>query len=301
MHEDGTITDFTALDRFSPDKQHLQVINIRDKTGRGPKSHKLRFDPAWISILRATNHFINVEAYRDHLPPHWNFQPNRRSVEEVESILGGNLDIPENFEATERAFDPLTQSLEDLKVTTSPAWKPNPQTQWFCATFGLHDPIELIQSRLRQRQLTVAPPRPKPASPVVPATADTDGQESAPGPEKFSAESKDWRAGPRPARDEPRSEGLERPQRPSRNEPRPEGFKPRQRPPSIAPRFGGFERRQRPPRSEPRPCGEEEHRPRGPKPDSDADSLAPASDVHSPAPESDVKTEGDGDGAVGPL
>ena len=83
----------------------LQVLTV-DTQGETGLSKKLRFDPEWLAILRSTNHLTCVERKDVHMPGpryagRWDFKPTKDEIEEVVQILGGNLDIPETFEATQ--------------------------------------------------------------------------------------------------------------------------------------------------------------------------------------------------------
>lgn len=210
-HEDGSVTNFLALDQFRPDRQHLEVVDIEASNPGMRKT--LRYDPAWISILRATNHLIKVDKARIRLPWDLNLRPSQHDIEEVRRLLGNNLDIPLNFEATEPVFDPFTQDLASLMLTLPPTWKSNPQTQLFCAKFGLHDPIELLQGQ----QLSWRRPRP---STLSGGTEGSNRQELAKITRESPADAKDWRAMCRDPSDRPKPipVSLERRQR---TEPRP--------------------------------------------------------------------------------
>ena len=83
----------------------MQVLTV-DTQGEKGRSKKLRFDPEWLAILRSTNHLTCVERKDVHMPGpryagRWDFKPTKDEIEEVVQILGGNLDIPETFEATQ--------------------------------------------------------------------------------------------------------------------------------------------------------------------------------------------------------
>jgi hypothetical protein len=82
----------------------LQVLTI--DTDSNNQSKKLCFDPEWLAIVRSTNHLLCVERKDVHMPGpryagRWNFAATKDEIEEVVQILGGNLEIPENFQATQ--------------------------------------------------------------------------------------------------------------------------------------------------------------------------------------------------------
>ena len=145
-HEDGTATKFLALDKCLPHRKFLQIVNVKDKDGEETKNSRLRFDPAWIAILRSTNHLISVKKVDGHLPGpnypgRWDFRPSQEEMDKVVRILGGDLYIPENFEATEPPFNPATQNVRMMRQMPIPSYNQNPQTEWFCSKFSLDDPV----------------------------------------------------------------------------------------------------------------------------------------------------------------
>ena len=104
-HDDESVTKFLALDKCLPNRRFLQVLTVGDNDSSA-KNAKLRFDPEWLAILRSTNHLLSVERKDVHMPGpryagRWDFKPTQDEVEEIIQILGGNLEIPNNFEATQ--------------------------------------------------------------------------------------------------------------------------------------------------------------------------------------------------------
>ena len=153
-HDDGGVTKFLALDKCLPNRKFLQILDIDGKI-ENPKNSKLRFDPAWISILRSTNHLVSIEKKDVHMPGprysgRWDFRPSDDEIEEIVQILAGKLEIPETFELTEPAFDPSSQNMKMMWQLPGPTAKCNPQTTWFCSKFDLDNPIDLLCSNVKR-------------------------------------------------------------------------------------------------------------------------------------------------------
>jgi hypothetical protein len=56
------------------------------------------------------------------------------------------LEIPQNFEATQKTFDPNVENKKMLWKTPDPAPQTNLQTEWICSKLDLDDPIDLLLS-----------------------------------------------------------------------------------------------------------------------------------------------------------
>lgn len=145
QHEDGSKTNFLALDKCLPDRDFLQILTVGSNDTSATDS-RLRFDPEWLAILRLTNDLISVENKNVRMPSRQHFNPTKDQIDEVVQLLGGNLEIPENFVATEKPYDP-NRDQGMLWRTPNPSRKINLQTEWLCSRLGIDDPLDLLLSR----------------------------------------------------------------------------------------------------------------------------------------------------------
>lgn len=140
-------TKFLALDKCLPRRQFLQVLEIGKPVGK-EEEVLLKYDTAWLAILRSTNHLLSVEK-KPRYPPgpgsteRWDFTPTSEEIDEVKKRLGGDLEVPYNFEQTALAFKwtggrPRIQGVPQPQATT------NRQTTIFCSKLGIYDPMALL-------------------------------------------------------------------------------------------------------------------------------------------------------------
>jgi len=140
-------TKFLALDKCLPRRQFLQVLEIGDSVGEDEEV-VLKYDCAWLAILRATNHLLSVEK-KSRYPPgpgsseRWDFTPTDEELAEIEKRLGGDMEVPYNFEQTALAYKPAGGK-PNLKNVPQPQATTNRQTTLLCSKLGIYDPMALI-------------------------------------------------------------------------------------------------------------------------------------------------------------
>lgn len=147
-HEDSEKkTKFLALDKCLPRRQFLQVLEVGAPVGE-EEEVVLKYDAAWLAILRSTNHLLSVEK-KSRYPPgpgsseRWDFSPTPEELAEVEKRLGGDLEVPYNFEQTALAFKPSGGRV-NLRNVPQPQATTNRQTTLLCSKLGIYDPMALI-------------------------------------------------------------------------------------------------------------------------------------------------------------
>ncbi|EDW76710.1 uncharacterized protein Dwil_GK19869 [Drosophila willistoni] len=141
-----TTTKFLALDKCLPRRGFLQVLDLPSNPIEG-KPH-LEYDPEWLSILLTTNHLISVKENYYYLPgkkageltERFNFTPTPEELAIIHEKFS-SLRIPENFQMTSKAYDPLEQSNYKHMYIEQPTPQLNPQCNEFCALLGIDDPL----------------------------------------------------------------------------------------------------------------------------------------------------------------
>jgi len=152
-HEGGGETKFLALDKCLPRRQFLQVLEVGEEVA-AEEDVVLRYDPEWLAVLRSTNHLLSVEKKPRYTPgpgstERWDFTPTPEELAEVERRLGGDLDIPYNFEQTALAFRPSGGGKPSLRGVPQPQATTNKQTTSLCAKLGIYDPMALLLGTAR--------------------------------------------------------------------------------------------------------------------------------------------------------
>ena len=121
---------------------------IRELTG----PLKLKYNPKWLAILKSTNHLQSSSDNRVYMPgkggyskERFDYTPNLEEETIIKKLFNEEYDIPENFVANTRVFDPTNENFKQmLRTTTQPEAQVNPQTELFCEKLGIDDPIGLI-------------------------------------------------------------------------------------------------------------------------------------------------------------
>lgn len=143
------VTKFLALDKCLPRRAFLQVVEVPSDPIEG--TPRLEYDAEWLAILHSTNHLISVKENYYYLPgkkageftERSNFTPTKEELEAVTAKFQ-KLQVPENFERTVPAFDPAEQSDYKHMFVDQPKVQLNPQSNTFCATLGIDDPLCLV-------------------------------------------------------------------------------------------------------------------------------------------------------------
>jgi len=144
-------TKFLALDKCLQNRRFLQVIDVGEING----PVKLKYNPKWLAILKSTNHLQSSSENRQHMPgkgykERYDYTPNPEEETIIKNLFNEEYDIPENFVANTRVFDPANENVKQmLRTTTQPEAQVNPQTELFCEKLGIDDPIGLIYQESR--------------------------------------------------------------------------------------------------------------------------------------------------------
>lgn len=139
QHEPGKDTSFLALDKCLPRRRYLEIIDIEPKNPSNDEG--LHYDKEWLAVLRATDEYLSIEPEPSKKVPDFWIHPRLKVEDEmkyIEEKFMGNFKIPENFELCH----PVLEN-EDLDPERMRNYV-NKQTQIFCDTVGVTDPMKLI-------------------------------------------------------------------------------------------------------------------------------------------------------------
>ncbi len=147
-HADGSETKFLALDKCLPRRRFLQILDVGEELRDG-EAVQLEFDPAWLAVLRSTDHLQSAAAQSNHMPgpsgnERWDFKPTSEELEEVRKVMDMDLKIPNSFKQTVKAFNPSTESIKDLYSTQFPLPRQNSQTVDLCKRLNIRDPLDIV-------------------------------------------------------------------------------------------------------------------------------------------------------------
>ncbi|XP_061391557.1 lariat debranching enzyme [Musca vetustissima] len=144
------ITKFLALDKCLPKRRFLQILDIDSENHTDDEGHlRLEYDLEWLTILHLTNHLVNVKENYYYLPnekssngERYQFTPSIDEMNFIRQRFENDLKIPENFCRTVEAFDPSFHLTKGHHYK-QPKSQINPQSQQFCDTLGIDDPLSL--------------------------------------------------------------------------------------------------------------------------------------------------------------
>ncbi|TRY68852.1 hypothetical protein TCAL_03215 [Tigriopus californicus] len=146
-HDGGQSTKFLALDKCLPRRRFLQILSVGSDIEH--EEVPLEYDPAWLAILKSTNHLLSVTNRTQHMPgPGYNdrydFQPTAEEIQAVERLFEGDFRVPKNFQKSAPAFDPEHESLRDLRHTGQSEFELNPQTVAFTEKLQIANPVAML-------------------------------------------------------------------------------------------------------------------------------------------------------------
>ncbi|GAB1604955.1 lariat debranching enzyme-like isoform X1 [Argonauta hians] len=132
-NENGEVkskTKFLSLDKCLPRRDFLQILDIPHR-----KPLKLQLDPEWLSVLKSTNHLLNLHKSNCYMPgpgsdERYDFAATDEDIQNIIADFGGDLTIPENFV--------VSDNVSDIHV--------NDQTTLLCDMLELTDPNKVLNN-----------------------------------------------------------------------------------------------------------------------------------------------------------
>ena len=146
--ESKRLTKFLALDKCLPNRRFLQILTAGPEVG--PEDDLvLSHDPAWLAVLKATNHLQSTSSKLNHMP--FVASEDYAGSGHAEDIAAMDLTIrPDAFKVTAPAFDPQSPEGREPRIqaalnkVSDPERLPNPQTQFLCKALDIDDPLDVL-------------------------------------------------------------------------------------------------------------------------------------------------------------
>jgi len=159
-------THFLALDKCLPNKQFLQILNVKAVSRQSSPRRQtgaltLEYDKEWLAITRVFTGELSLGEPSGSVPPNKGETHYRPLIEGEEAwveehiVNKGRMTIPENYVPIAPSYDPAM----GLRVMEQPKEYTNPQTAQYCALLEIenkfHVSEEEREARMRNGPLPV--------------------------------------------------------------------------------------------------------------------------------------------------
>lgn len=147
--DDGgeSLTKFLSLDKCLPRREFLQVFDFPNQPD---KVLELELDPEWLSILKSTNHLLNLTRSSRYMPgvggtERSDYSVTDQELKALDADFDGLYKLPENFEKSVPPYDPKNPS--HAGRAPPPQICINPQTTLICEMLGITDPYAVFSGK----------------------------------------------------------------------------------------------------------------------------------------------------------